>query len=184
MWAEAMRPRTLCNLAAANSHVALRPRHQAPRCAPLGQEPCTFSTWSLSGPFKARSSGVMIAAAGPNTHRTALDAPIPTFNFSGPAFSTLCAILTSLTIAPAALAAEGIIYNPQEGAETLKTLAGVAYIILVIVYFVRLFKKRADRATSVRLSSSDSSDKEDDEEEEEEESPPVEDNVSPTQCLL
>lgn len=39
-------------------------------------------------------------------------------------------------------------YNPAGGEETLQTLAGVAYIVVVIIYFVRLFRRRAQKATS------------------------------------
>ena len=37
-------------------------------------------------------------------------------------------------------------YNPEQGSETFKNIAGVGYIILVVVYFFRLSKTRADRA--------------------------------------
>lgn len=187
MWAEAMRPLTLRNLPAINSHGILKPRLQAPRCAPQGQEPRTFRTVTPLRNCTARRSGFIIPAAGSSTNRTALGPAFPDFNFSGPALSTFCAILSSLALAPASLAAEGVFYNPQEGSDTLKTVAGVGYIILVIVYFVRLFKKRADRFTSVRISSSDSADIKSDEEEEEEEEgavAAVEEDVSPTQCLM
>ena len=54
--------------------------------------------------------------------------------------------------APIALAADDggllAVYDPAGGADTLKTVAGVGYIGLVIVYFVRLFSKRAKTATS------------------------------------
>ncbi len=103
--------------------------------------------------------------------------------FSAPALAALAGVLHDLLAAPAALAAEGVMYNPESGSETFKTVAGVGYIILVIVYFVRLFKKRADRFTSVRIASSDD-DADKDEEDEEEEPAVADDDVTPGQCLL
>lgn len=44
-------------------------------------------------------------------------------------------------------------YSPEQGSETLKNVAGIGYIILVIFYFFRLFKKRAEKAASEPLSS-------------------------------
>ena len=114
---------------------------------------------------------------------------------SGIAFSTFL----YLVLVPAALAADGVAYNPEAGSETVKTVAGVAYIILVIVYFVRLFRKRAANATSQRISSSGSASttpsaagSDDDDEEEEEEAVAVaaaaaaaaDADVSPGQCLM
>jgi hypothetical protein len=48
----------------------------------------------------------------------------------------------------AALADEGVAYKSGAGMDVLKLLAGVAYIILVVVFVVRLLKKRATNATS------------------------------------
>lgn len=49
----------------------------------------------------------------------------------------------------AVLAAEALSsYNPGGGSDTLKTVAGVAYIALVVFYFVRLFRRRAQKATT------------------------------------
>lgn len=51
---------------------------------------------------------------------------------------------------PAVLAAEdmAVAYNPTGGSDTLKTVAGVAYIGVVIFFFLRLFQRRAQKATS------------------------------------
>jgi hypothetical protein len=46
-----------------------------------------------------------------------------------------------------------VIYDAEKGSDTLKTLGGTAYIVLVIFYVVWVLKKRADRATSERISS-------------------------------
>lgn len=56
--------------------------------------------------------------------------------------------LAALATCPAASAAETVSYNPGGGEDALKTLAGIGYIILVIFYFFRLFRKRAKAATS------------------------------------
>ena len=124
---------------------------------------------------------------------TAVTAPSsPLDSFSGPALSVfLSTLISTLAFAPAALAADGVVYNPTEGAETLKTVAGVAYIGLVIFYFIRLFQKRADKFTSKRVGSSVDEKKS----EEEEEEPDAldlaaaaaavdDDNVTPLQCLM
>jgi len=92
--------------------------------------------------------------------------------------------LATLAACPPALADTGVTYNPQDGSETLKTVAGVGYIILVIIYFFRLFKKRADKATSERIASSGSdADAEEDSDDEEEAEQPV-DDVTPLQCFM
>jgi hypothetical protein len=60
--------------------------------------------------------------------------------------ASACALLAAFVLSPEALA-----YSPEAGTDTLKTIAGAGYIVLVIFYFVRLFSKRAERAkTEVR----------------------------------
>jgi hypothetical protein len=123
-------------------------------------------------------------------------APLSIFNsFSGPALTVFFTTLVStFALSPAALALEDVAYNPQDGAETLKTVAGVAYIGLVIFYFIRLFQKRADKFTSERVGSS-VDDKNGKAEEDDEEKDALEleaaaaaqlaeDNVTPLQCLM
>jgi len=44
-------------------------------------------------------------------------------------------------------------YSPEQGSETLQNVAGIGYIILVIIYFFRLFRKRAEKAASEPLAS-------------------------------
>jgi hypothetical protein len=39
-------------------------------------------------------------------------------------------------------------YNPSDGSQVLKTVAGIAYIGVVIAFFVRLFRRRAQQATT------------------------------------
>ena len=110
-------------------------------------------------------------------------------------FEQSCIVLVAIFfLCPIALADSGagvVNYNPEQSSETLKNIAGAGYILLVIFYFVRLFKKRAARAVEVKLSSRDSSDTEkmkdaldrlDDGINEEEEA--VEAEVSPLQCFM
>lgn len=91
-------------------------------------------------------------------------------------------VIAALAAAPPALA-EGLAYNPEGGAELFKNVAGVAYIALVIFYFVRLFKRRADTATSQRIATppaAASGDDSDDEEAEE----IADAEVTPLQCFM
>jgi hypothetical protein len=63
--------------------------------------------------------------------------------------------LTTVLCSPvwAAMDAGESLYNPEQGSETFKNIAGVGYIILVIFYFFRLFKKRAEKAAAEPLAS-------------------------------
>jgi hypothetical protein len=93
-----------------------------------------------------------------------------------------------LALLPAAALAEGVAYNPEGGSEVFRTAAGVAYIGLVIFYFVRLFKRRAEKATTQRIAGAPAAaaaaaaEGDSDEEEEEEEAEEAE--VTPLQCLM
>lgn len=46
-----------------------------------------------------------------------------------------------------------VMYDAEKGSETLKMLGGTAYIVIVVIYVLWVLKKRADRATSERISS-------------------------------
>lgn len=47
-----------------------------------------------------------------------------------------------------AFAEEVIKYDPGSGAETVKTIGGAAYALLLVIFAVRLFQKRAKFATA------------------------------------
>lgn len=146
-----------------------------------------------SRPFRVSLTPAAASRHLSNSTTTAAPPSSPLDSLSGPALSAFVStILSTMALAPAALAADGVVYNPQDGAETLKTVAGVAYIGLVIFYFVRLFQKRADKFTSERVGSS--VDEKSDKEEEEEEADALDlvaadaavedDDVTPLQCLM
>lgn len=73
--------------------------------------------------------------------------------------SISCLSLSFFCVSFSAIASDALeaVYNPQMGSDTFKNIAGVGYILLVIFYFFRLFKKRAERAVEVKLSSSSDS---------------------------
>lgn len=91
-----------------------------------------------------------------------------------------------LLTGPAVAADAATTYNPGGGADTLKLLAGAGYIVLVIVYFVRLFRKRAAAATqqpiSASVANSASEDSDSDEEEEAALEPQAE--ATPLSCFI
>jgi hypothetical protein len=102
--------------------------------------------------------------------------------------SALSAALAVLLFPGGALAAAteaGVSYNPEGGSELLKTLAGAGYILLVVVYFVRLFMKRAKGATSVPLASTAQSEQDDEALDEDlDEELQQEGEVTPLQCFM
>jgi len=63
--------------------------------------------------------------------------------------------LSYLSIFPPIALADEITssYNPGDGEGVLKTAAGVGYLLLVAIYFLRLFSKRAKQAKTERIAS-------------------------------
>ena len=66
----------------------------------------------------------------------------------GFALLSLGAALLAPCSAALAAEAEAVAYNPGGGSDTLKALAGAGYIVVVVIYFVGLFARRAKTATS------------------------------------
>jgi hypothetical protein len=170
-----------------------------PRIALVPSSKLCSSIHSTAKSARHTARAPLIPAATPRHVNTpaATAAPSSSFldSFSGPALSViLSTVVSALALAPSALAMDAVAYNPQDGAETLKTVAGVAYIGLVIFYFIRLFKKRADKFTSERVGSSvDDKGAATGEEDEEKDAleleaaaaaAAAEDNVTPLQCLM
>ncbi|KAL4534899.1 hypothetical protein Ndes2526A_g05764 [Nannochloris sp. 'desiccata'] len=157
-----------------------------------------FNLYSAAKCAKPPLQAFLIPVAAGRRDNTSADTPSSFLDYfkSGPALSVLFSTLIStLAYAPASLAMDAVVYNPQDGAETLKTVAGIAYIGLVIFYFIRLFQKRADKFTSERVGSSsvdgkDAAAVEDDEEKDALDleaaaaAALAEDNVTPLQCLI
>jgi hypothetical protein len=52
----------------------------------------------------------------------------------------------SMAMPGAAMAADGLAYDPSGGSEFFQNLAGVGYIILVAVFLFRVLTRRAKRA--------------------------------------
>lgn len=74
-----------------------------------------------------------------------LSAWLPAFAISGAS-----SVLT-LLYASAALADDGLAYDPTEGSEFFKNVAGAAYVVLVTFFAYRVLTRRADKArTEVR----------------------------------
>jgi len=116
-------------------------------------------------------------------------------DLSGLAFLHFVSITSS---AGASMIGDGpVIYDAEKGSETLKVLGGTAYIVLVVIYVLWVLKKRADRATSERISSTtvsqdldDISDLETEERDGRIENPDskttisANDQVTPVQCFM
>lgn len=89
----------------------------------------------------------------------------------------------------AAVAIDTVTYNAQAGSDLFKTLAGVGYVALIIVYFARLLKRRADTATTERLATTSTRNATESDEEEEDSITvssvsTTERDVTPTQCFV
>ena len=59
--------------------------------------------------------------------------------------------LASLLVTLPALAAPPVAYDPAAGSDALKNVAGVAYVVLLVVFAFRLLRRRADTATRTRF---------------------------------
>lgn len=76
--------------------------------------------------------------------------PHPSSGIAPRASATAASALFYFASSLAAMAADeaAVAYNNEAGSETVKNVAGVAYVLLVAIFLLRLFKRRADRATS------------------------------------
>lgn len=109
-----------------------------------GVSPLPLSAATVAAPRQQRRPLGSTAAAS-SRHGAAQEADLPTL-------AAVAAALGSALWAPAALAAaeaaESVPYNPAGGEETVKLVVGVAYLAAVGVYFIWLFRRRAQKATS------------------------------------
>jgi hypothetical protein len=94
-------------------------------------------------PLSALDERCAAATQAETTHN--LSSWLPAFAIPGAS-----SVLT-LFYASAALADDGLAYDPTEGSEFFKNVAGAAYVVLVAFFAYRVLTRRADKArTEVR----------------------------------
>ena len=101
------------------------------------------------------TSSTSTATTGSGTTTSTLTPPCP-----APPSLSLSALLHPAALAtavfvPPSLAADigEVTYNAEKGSKIFETLGAVLYVGLVVVFFARLFSKRAQFATNTRLAS-------------------------------
>lgn len=114
--------------------------------APASQWQCRHRTRRVPAAREAREARAE-AASRPEQEQQQSHLFSATCAHSASWMAACIASSGSWLLVPPVLAAEAVKYEPGSGSDVLKTLAGAAYIILVVVYFVRLFRKRAQTAT-------------------------------------
>lgn len=70
---------------------------------------------------------------------------------SAPSWAAAVAGLAALALTLPALAADPVAYDPAAGSDVLKNVAGVAYVVLLVVFAFRLLRRRADTARTTRF---------------------------------
>jgi len=99
------------------------------------------------------------SAAHEDSASAAHEDSAPASTSSSSSLSLLAALASTaatslLTALPAAAAGGGgLSYDPASGSDFLKNVAGVAYVVLLVIFAGRLLTRRASTATSTRLAS-------------------------------